>query len=104
MRSAATLLFVLGLCLLQQARAQCIDTFEPGCKLAIEEGHVQRHCVDPTKYWYCPTLGGQAVLQRCPANTGFDQNRNVCIPWIDWVWEPCIEPPSRPTGVKPCGN
>lgn len=84
------------------AGTQCIDTFEPGCKLAVEAGQAQRHCMDPTKFWWCAAQNTKAEQKKCQPNTGFDQNMNACIPWIDWVWKPCIEPPSRPTGWEIC--
>ncbi|KAH8295376.1 hypothetical protein KR018_010428, partial [Drosophila ironensis] len=82
--------------------AQCIDTTEPGCLHKSEVGMAQRHCQDPTKYWLCSQLGRKAVLRTCPANTGFDQDINACVPWIAWVWQPCLEPPSRPPGWVSC--
>ncbi|TDG50523.1 hypothetical protein AWZ03_003112 [Drosophila navojoa] len=103
MRVLALLLALAAcLCLASTVLGQCIDTYEPGCKLTSEVGYPQRHCIDPTKYWRCATLNGKAELFRCQTNTAFSQERNACVPWIDWVWRPCVEPPSRPTGWQPC--
>ncbi|XP_020811136.1 uncharacterized protein LOC110186331 [Drosophila serrata] len=83
-------------------RSQCVDTGEPGCRHPAEVGIPQRYCLDPTKYWLCSALGLTAALRKCQANTGFDQDLNACVPWPAWVWQPCIEPPSRPPGFIPC--
>ncbi|KAM8706242.1 hypothetical protein ACLKA7_010508 [Drosophila subpalustris] len=98
----SALVLVVCLCLFLEVHGQCIDTYEPGCKMSVEINQPQRHCIDSTKYWMCQELNGKAVLKNCAPNTGFDQYRNACIPWIDWVWRTCVEPPSRPTGWQPC--
>ncbi|EDW83698.1 uncharacterized protein Dwil_GK13539 [Drosophila willistoni] len=98
-------LLLYCLCLwLPNVRGQCIDTYEPGCQQNVELGFPQRHCIDPTKYWICHSLGNQAKadLKSCAPNTGFDQDINTCIPWIIWRWQPCVEPPSRPIGWHGC--
>ncbi|XP_030573794.1 uncharacterized protein LOC115772003 [Drosophila novamexicana] len=99
---ALLLLLAVCLCLASNALGQCIDTYKPGCKLPVEVGRPQRNCIDPTKYWMCSALNGEAELFKCQPNTGFSQDRNACISWIDWVWKPCMEPPSRPTGWQSC--
>ncbi|XP_034485670.1 uncharacterized protein LOC117790351 [Drosophila innubila] len=98
----SVLVLVCCFCLFLEARGQCIDTYEPGCRSPAEIGRPQRHCIDPTKYWMCPQLNGKAVLKKCAPNTGFDQDKDACIPWIAWVWKPCIEPPSRPKDWEHC--
>ncbi|KAH8418007.1 hypothetical protein KR222_010214, partial [Zaprionus bogoriensis] len=82
-------LALLSICLLSGARAQCIDTYEPGCLLQAEVGQAYRHCIDPTKFWWCSQQNVAAQLNKCPPNTGFDQAMHACIPWIDWVWKTC---------------
>ncbi|KAH8381818.1 hypothetical protein KR009_000451, partial [Drosophila setifemur] len=100
---AGSLLLVLLLVLLPSGiRSQCMETTQPGCLQQVEMGFPQRHCLDPTKYWLCAALGQKAELKRCQANTGFDQDINACVPWFTWVWQPCVEPPSRPPGWQPC--
>ncbi|ALC45861.1 CG14246, partial [Drosophila busckii] len=69
---------------------------EPGCRSQSELGNAYRHCIDPTKYWICQGLNTRAVLRKCQSNMGFDQNVHACVPWITWVWAPCVEPPTRP--------
>ncbi|EDW27994.1 GL27218 [Drosophila persimilis] len=96
----------LGLLLLlqlpHQTPAQCIDNHEPGCQHPAEIGMAQRHCIDPTKFWQCYALGNPAKLKYCRPNMAFDQDRNACVPWIAWVWQPCLEPVSRPPGWEVC--
>ncbi|XP_032597442.1 uncharacterized protein LOC6569889 [Drosophila grimshawi] len=96
------LLASFNFCLVSQGYAQCIDTYEPGCKQLGEIGLPQRHCIDPTKYWLCHALNEKAERKKCQLNTGFDQDVGACIPWIAWIWKQCREPPSRPIGWQQC--
>ncbi|XP_016968824.1 uncharacterized protein LOC108054037 [Drosophila rhopaloa] len=71
---------------------------KPDCTNSTNVQVKIRNFWDPTRYWWCASLGSQdPVVKTCESETesteettGFDPTTKSCIPWGQWKWvDPC---------------